>query len=121
MADVTPLATAHTVTSASIGTALVTGAGSIVSITVAAAPVITDQYTQLCLVDDVVVSGNPQRVLFASDQIGMEYLFEPRPGVALTPGTTAPAYPKTIAANISFTNGCFVKSCPAGTTFTVTA
>jgi hypothetical protein len=46
---------------------------------------------------------------------------EPRPGIALTPGLTAPTWPKTLmgVTPIPFTNGCFVQSCPANTTFTV--
>jgi hypothetical protein len=45
---------------------------------------------------------------------------EPKPGLALTPGLTAPTWPKSLGIiAIPFTNGCFVQSCPANTTFTV--
>jgi hypothetical protein len=48
---------------------------------------------------------------------------EPRPNVPLTPGLTAPTWPKALMGvnPIQFANGCFVQSCPANTTFTVTA
>lgn len=112
---------AHNVTSASAGTAIVTGAGTITSITLAALPVVTDGRTQLSLIDSA--DGSPGPTLFAADlQTLMNYLVEPRPGVALTPGTTAPTWPKTIASLVtSFTRGLWVKSCPVGPTFVVNA
>jgi hypothetical protein len=113
------MATAHTVTSASAGTAIVTGAGSIVSITVAALPNSQDMRTQLCLIDSTTGTGN---LLWAADLTVLEaFLVEPRPGVSMSPGITAPTYPKTIGANIPFTTGLYVVSCPTSTTFTVTA
>ena len=73
-----------------------------------------------------VVSGPvpPPRVIFSANMRALACEYEPRPGVALTPGMTAPTWPKNIAGPavtaIPFTNGCFVTSCPANMTFTVT-
>jgi hypothetical protein len=84
----------------------------------------TDAVTQLVLVDAAAAwtgSPPPPKVLFAANLTALTYLNEPKPGVALTPGTTAPTWPKSLGTvAIPFTNGCFVQSCPANVTFTVT-
>jgi hypothetical protein len=120
-------ATPHTVTSASIGTALVTGAGSISAFTMAQpTSTSTDDSTQLVLVDAAAAptpTSPPPKILWAANLRALACMNEPRPGIGLTPGLTAPTWPKTLmsATAIPFTNGCFVQSCPANTTFTVTA
>ena len=66
--------------------------------------------------------GAVNKVLFSASLRALACEYEPRPGVALTPGTTAPTWPKTInPVNISYATGIFVLSCPANMTFTVTA
>lgn len=122
--EVEALVTAYPVTSANVGTALVTGAGTISSITLAQ-PTSTavDMNTQLVLVDAAAApaaGAPPPRVLFAADLYALASLFEPRPGIALTPGLTAPTWPKSLGvSSISFTKGCFVQSCPANLSFSV--
>lgn len=66
-------------------------------------------------------AGIPAHILFSASLRALASMYEPRPGVALTPGLTAPTWPKTLmgATPISFTNGCYVQSCPANMTFTV--
>jgi hypothetical protein len=67
-----------------------------------------------------VLTG-PARTLYSASLRALACEYEPRPGVALTPGATGPTWPKSLSAiSIPFTNGCFVQSCPANTTFTVT-
>lgn len=120
------VATPHTVTSASVGTALATGAGTISAFTInqpTSAEV--DDITPLTLVDAAAAPTGPTpppRTLFSANMRSLAYLYEPRPGVGLTPGITAPTWPKSLMAStqaIPFTNGCFVQSCPANLTFTV--
>jgi hypothetical protein len=120
--EVTPLATAHPVTSASVGTALATGAGTISAFTMnQPTSASTDDSTQLVLVDAATVPTGAAKVLWAANLRALACMNEPRPGIGLTPGLTAPTWPKTLmgATAIPFTNGCFVQSCPANTTFTV--
>lgn len=119
-------ATPHTVTSASVGTALATGAGTISAFTMAEpTSTSTDDATPLTLVDAAAAptpTSPPPRTLFSASLRTLACLYEPRPGVGLTPGMTAPTWPKTLMAAtqaIPFTNGCFVQSCPANMTFTV--
>jgi hypothetical protein len=121
-------ASPHTVTSASVGTALATGAGTITAFTLTQ-PTATavDDSTPLTLVDAAAVVAGPvppARTIFSASLRALACLNEPRPGVGLTPGMTAPTWPKNVlgpaAVSIPFTNGCFVQSCPANTTFTVT-
>jgi hypothetical protein len=122
------VAVAHTVTSASVGTVLTAGAGSITAFTMAQpTSASTDESTPLTLVDAAAAPTGPTpppHTIFSADLIALACLNEPRPGVALTPGMTAPTWPKNVlgpaAISIPFTNGCFVQSCPANTTFTVT-
>lgn len=120
-------ASPHTVNAAAVGTALATGAGTITAFTMAQpTSASTDDSTPLTLVDAAAAptgTSSPPRTLFSASLRTLAFVYEPRPGVALTPGTTAPTWPKTIvpAGTIpSFTNGCFVQSCPANMTFTVT-
>jgi hypothetical protein len=116
--------TPYPVTSAQVGTALVAIAGTISAFTLTQ-PTVTsiDDSTQLVLVDAAAAptaSSPPPRTLYAASLRALACLNEPRPGVALTPGTTAPTWPKSLSSiSIPFTNGCFVKSCPANVTFTV--
>jgi hypothetical protein len=119
-------ATAHPVTSASVGTALATGAGSITAFTMTQpTPASVDDSTPLTLVDAtaaMIAAGAPFFTLFSASLRALACLYEPRPGVALTPGDTAPTWPKSVmgATAIPFVNGCYVLSCPANMTFTVT-
>jgi hypothetical protein len=121
-------AVAHTVTSASVGTALTVGAGSITAFTMTQpTSASVDMSTPLTLVDAGAAPAGPTpppHTIFSANLIALACLNEPRPGVGLTPGMTAPVWPKNVlgpaAVSIPFTNGCFVQSCPANTTFTVT-
>jgi hypothetical protein len=118
-------ATPHTVTSASVGTALTVGAGTITAFTFTQpTSVSTDDSTPLTLVDAAAAPtgiSSPPHVLYSANLKALACMNEPKPGVALTPGSTAPTWPKSLTAIvIAFTNGCFVQSCPANTTFTVT-
>jgi hypothetical protein len=121
--EVTPqVVTPYTVTSASVGTALLVGAGSISAFTMTQlTSAAADDITQLVLVDSAAVPTGAAKVLWAANLRALACMNEPRPGIGLTPGLTAPTWPKTLmgATAIPFTNGCFVKSCPANTTFTV--
>lgn len=118
-------ATPHTVTSASVGTALASGAGTISAFTMSQpTSASADESTPLTLVDAAAAptaNSPPPKVLFSASLTALACMNEPRPGVGLTPGMTAPTWPKTLmsATPIPFTNGCFVQSCPANTTFTV--
>ena len=114
--SIQPLATAYNVNSAAVGTNIATGAGTIATITLAALPTSTDK-TPLVLLDTTAAVGVGPTLFAADLQTLMSYLVEPRPGVALTPGTTAPTWPKTVGSNITFTTGVYVKSCPTGVTF----
>jgi hypothetical protein len=108
---------AYTVDSTHVGTSLVAAAGTVTAISVAAAPTITDKDTQVCITD-----GPTGRSLFAATISALMFLFEPRPGVALTPGTTAPVFPRSLfAGSQAFANGLYVQSCPPGISVTVTA
>jgi hypothetical protein len=120
--EVAPLATAHPVTSASVGTALATGAGTISAFTMnQPTSSSSDDITQLVLVDSAAIPTGAPKILWAANLQALACMNEPRPGLPLTPGLTAPVWPKTLmsATPIQFTNGCFVQSCPANTTFTV--
>jgi len=205
----TPLASPHTVTSASVGTALTQGAGTITAFTMnQPATAQTDDLTPLTLVDPVasavasaatasvgtgtagtgvysvnggvgapatlnitsaaggisainsVVSGGQYttfppspatltfvsgtgsltgstvtltpaapsplvgyRTIYSANMAALKCELEPRPNVPMTPGITAPTWPKSILpAGVvpAFNNGCWVTSCPANMTFTVT-
>jgi hypothetical protein len=106
----------YAVDSTKAGTSLVAATGTISGITAAAAPVITDKDTQICLTDG---PGGP--ILYAATLLGLVFLFEPRPGVALTPGTTAPVFPRSLGISKSYKNGVYVQSCPTGISLSVTA
>lgn len=122
----TQAASPHTVTSASVGTALTTGAGTITAFTFTQpTSASVDDITPLTLVDAAAAPTGPvaaPRTLFSASLRALASMYEPRPGIGLTPGLTAPTWPKTVmgATPIPFTNGCYVQSCPANTTFTVT-
>lgn len=110
----------HNVTSANTGTAILTGAGLLQSITIATLPANTDK-TPLALIDSA--DGSPGTNLFTIDlQTLVDFLVEPRPGMPLTPGLAAPTYPKTIMGlPVQFFRGLWVQSCPVGPTFVVNA
>jgi hypothetical protein len=108
---------AYVVDNTKVGTSLVAAAGAITSITVAAVPTVTDEHTQVRITD-----GPGGRSLFAATISALSFLFEPRPGVALTPGTTAPTFPRTLfSGSQAFANGLYVASCPSGISVTVNA
>ena len=118
-------ATPHTVTSASVSTALATAAGTISAFTMnQPTSSSTDDTTQLVLVDAAAAptgTSSPPHILFAASLRALASMYDPKPGFGLTPGVTIPTWPKTLmgATPISFNNGCFVQSCPANLTFTV--
>ena len=63
------------------------------------------------------------RTIYSANMAALKCMLEPRPNVPLTPGVTAPTWPKTVmgAGTVpTFNNGCWVQSCPANMTFTVT-
>ena len=65
----------------------------------------------------------PSRVIFSACMAALKSMLEPRPSVPLTPGITAPTWPKALMSSgtvPAFNNGCWVQSCPANMTFTVT-
>jgi hypothetical protein len=108
---------AYVVDSTKVGTSLVAAAGTITSITAAAIPTITDKDTQVRVTD-----GPGGRNLFAAAVSALVFLFEPRPGFALTPGTTAPTFPRSLfTGSQAFANGLYVVSCPVGISVTVNA
>ena len=111
----------YTVNNAAVGTSLVTGAGTMTALTVAAVPTIAaaDKDNPVRITD-----GPGGRTLFAGSLAALMFLFEPRPGVALTPGTTAPTFPRSlwpVSGSQAFANGLYVASCPAGISLTATA
>src|SRR5215475_10929508 len=118
-------ATPHTVTSASAGTAIASGAGTITAFTMnQPATAQVDDMTQLVLLDQAAAPTGPTpsaRTLYAANMRALACELDPKPGFALTPGTTAPTWPKTIVPAgtvIAFSAGCWVQSCPANMTFT---
>jgi hypothetical protein len=109
----------YTVDNTKVGTSLVAAAGTMTALTVAVAPTITDKDAQVRITD-----GPGGRNLFAATISALVFLFEPRPGVALTPGTTAPTFPRSVwpvSGSQAFANGLYVQSCPTGISLTVTA
>jgi len=124
----TPLVqSARTINSAAVGTTPVTGAGAINLITVNQwTNTATDLLTPMTLLDSngPPAAGVSPKVIFSANLTALACLFEPRPGMPLTPGVTAPTWPKTLVpatTTLSFTNGMYIASCPANTTFTATA
>jgi hypothetical protein len=115
----------HTVTSASVGTAIVTGAGTITAmILTQPTSSAVDMKTPVTLVDLAAApaAGVSPKVLFSACLAALEFTNEPKPGMPLTPSLTAPAWPRPIASGtVAFANGCYVVSCPANVTVTVTA
>ena len=108
---------AYTVDSTKVGTSLVAVAGTITSITVAAAPNVPNKSDQVNITD-----GPGGRTLFSANELALIFLFEPRPGVALTPGTTAPTFPRNFfSGSQAFANGLYVASCPTGISLVVNA
>lgn len=117
--------TVSTITSASAGTKLATGADTkIVSMTLATPASMSDDRTPLLLVDAAAASAGYARTLYSADLRTLSsFVYGYRPGVALTPGTTAPIWPTTLIGgtnSATFANGVFVQSCPTGTSFSLT-
>ena len=115
----TPLATAYPFTSANVGTSLTTVAGTISALSVTVLPTVTDKDTQICLTD-----GPNGRTIWAATIAALAFLWEPRPNVPLTPGITAPVYPRSLigaGTTIPVSNGIYVKSCPANISMSVSA
>lgn len=113
--------TVSAITSANAGTAVVSGAGAITGLTVTLPlPSNADGATQLALLDAAAAPSGFARTLFAAALPSLAYLFEPRSvnpigGTATPPGNTL-----IKNANITFSNGIYVKSCPANMTFSLT-
>jgi hypothetical protein len=107
----------YTVDSTKVGTSLVAAAGTMTAITVAAVPNIANKSEQINITD-----GPNGRSIFSANQLALISLFEPRPGIGLTPGLTAPAFPRSVSpGSQAFANGLYVQSCPAGVSLTITA
>lgn len=111
------LVTPYVVDSTKVGTSLVAIAGSISALSVTLLPTTTDKDTQICLTD-----GPGGRTLWAATISALAFLWEPRPGVALTPGATGPTFPRSLMTGaIPFANGIYVKSCPTNIALSVSA
>ena len=110
--------TAYACDSTKVGTALVSAAGTITAISQTAAQTGSDAQTPLVLTD-----GAGGRTLYAASEIELAWLYAVKPsGPSMAPGLTAPTWPQTFQKySISFANGIYVKSCPTGLAFTVTA
>jgi hypothetical protein len=110
-----------TVSSTQVGTALVTGPGTITALAAVSQPAQGDVRTQLELLDATGIPSSHARTLYAADLTSLLFLLEPKPDPTLSPGLTAPTYPKSLG-NISmpFSNGIYVKSCPANVQFSIT-
>ena len=110
--------TVYSVDSTKVGTSLVTGAGSLTAMAVTVLPTSNDQVTPVCITDG---PGGP--TIYSATMLAMSFLFEPRPNVALTPGTTAPTYPRALMGThaVPFANGLYVQSCPANISLSLTA
>jgi len=111
-------------TVASSGTVAQTNSGTLSRIWMVntAAQNFSDDKVQLSLVDSGPLSTNsplPPKTLFATDLATIAAWFnEPRPGPSLSPGITASTATKTIQnLPVTYTNGVFLKSCPANATF----
>src|SRR5215472_3796009 len=71
---------------------------------------------------EVLPSGvqPPSRVLYSASLRALASEYEPRPAVPLTPGVTAPTWPKSLCPfTLNVTAGIFVLSCPANLTFSI--
>ena len=111
-------------TVASSGTVAQTNSGTLSRIFMlnTAAQNFADDRVQLSLVDSgppATNSPSPPHTLFATDLATIAAWFnEPRPGASLSPGITASTATKTVQnLPATYTNGVFVKSCPANATF----
>jgi hypothetical protein len=83
-----------------------------------------DMYTPLTLLDLAAapVAGVPPKVIWSGCLAALEYMFEPKPNIPLTPSLTATAWPRSVTPlQMAFATGLYVASCPANVTFTVTA
>jgi hypothetical protein len=116
----------YTANAAAVGTALVAAAGQITGITMAQPTATSDMTTPLTLVDQAAAPANaaaaawPAHVLFSAP--GAALMPGDKPNVPLTPGLTAPTWPRSLGTmKLTFSNGIFVASCPANMTFTITA
>jgi hypothetical protein len=119
--------TVSTITSASVGTKLATTTDAkVTGLTVAVPTSMADATTQLCLLDAAAAPAlvGPSAPLYAASLSDLTpVLFGIKPNIPLTPGMTAPAAPFSVGSfgtGRAFSNGVFVKSCPAGVTFSLT-
>ena len=118
--------TTVTVDSTKVGTKLATGADvKITGLTLAQPTSFNDDRTQLCLVDAAAAptpTSLPPRTLYAVDLTTLAAMNWYTPGITMAPGITGPTgkWPADLKGVGSFSNGVFVKSCPAGTSFTLT-
>jgi hypothetical protein len=110
-----------TITSAEVGTELVSGPGTLAGllVTVPFDPN-ADHRTPLTLID--ATAANPTgRGLFSASLNDLNYLYGTVPGgLPMTPGAPTPPPTGTLFANkeITFERGLYVLSCPQNVTFT---
>lgn len=110
------------ITSAEVGTALVTGAGVLAGLVVTMPfDKAADMRTPLTLID--ATPENPTgRGLFSASLNDLTYLRTPGGALPSTPGapTAPPAGTLLVNGNITFEHGLYVLSCPQNVTFTST-
>jgi len=119
--------TVVSVTSASVGTKLATAADTKITgitMTQPAAAANADMNTPLTLLDAAAAptQPGPVRTLFSAAQAALAFVFGVKPTApSMAPGLTAPTWPAAITPySMTFANGVWVASCPAGITFSVT-
>lgn len=115
--------TVSSVTSASAGTKLSTGADTkVTGITMTQPSSTADLYTSLTLVDAAVTPIGSFRALYNAYLLALSFVFGNKPsGPSVAPGLTAPTWPQTISSYpLVFSSGLFVLSCPSGVTFSIT-
>jgi hypothetical protein len=112
--------------SAQTGTKLATASDTKITGMTLAIPTSLNDRTPLQLVDAAAVADFTGTVftLYSNDLIGLAaqvYDYKPN-GPSAAPGLTAPVFPRAVisSANISFSKGVFVKSCPTGVSFSLT-
>jgi hypothetical protein len=121
---ITPLVASYTVNPAAVGTALVSAPGTITAFSLAQPAAGADMQTPIVVVDATAASydASLSRAVFAANLGSIPPLNGYKPGIAPTPGSTAPTWPMTFGTQaIAFSKGLYVKSCPAGAVLTITA